>query len=191
MSAFNRTLIDKLFNVCNQTHEVWVLRRALFDDNNQQQDLGTGHHVYFLNMLSEVLHEYMLLQLAKLHDPAVGAGRINLSIAYIVEYGGWDVVTADRLRALKSQLDSLNAQIRPARNRILAHNDLATLLSDEPLGGFPPNADIEYFITLHAFVSLVYEKVTGAPCADFSSFSRTDAEGLILALLASDAGRHG
>lgn len=191
MSAFNRTLVDKLFEVCNWTHEVWVLHRALFDDNNQLQELGTGHHVYFLSKLSIVLHEYALQQLAKLHDPAVVAGRINLSIAYVVEYGGWDVATADRLRALKSQLDSLDAQIRPARNRILAHNDLATLLSDETLGGFPPDADIAYFKSLHEFVSLVYEKVTGGASADFSTFTRTDAQEVIRALLASDAARHG
>jgi hypothetical protein len=68
--------------------------------------------------------------MAKLHDPAVMSGRVNLSLAYILDYGGWDVATAGRLRALRNQLDDLDRQIRPARNRILSHNDLVTLLDD-------------------------------------------------------------
>lgn len=101
MSAISRAVADKLFDVCNWAHETWILHRTLFDDNPDLQELGQGHHVYFLNHLNHVLQEYALLQMAKLHDPAVMSGRVNLSLAYILDYGGWDVATAGRLRALK------------------------------------------------------------------------------------------
>jgi len=189
MSAINRVVADKLFEVCNWTHETWVLHRTLFDDNPGIENLGAGRHVYFLNQLNHVLQEYWLQQLAKLHDPAVMSGRINLSLSYIVEYGGWEPPVYDRLRVLKEKLDALYDQIRPARNRILAHNDLATLLGTEALGGFPKDADVEYFRVLHEFITAVFKVVTGSICADFSTFTRTDAGGVIQALLDSDAAR--
>lgn len=189
MSNFTLALLDKFFHVCNEAHEVWILRRTLIDDNPQRDDLGDGHHARLMGSLSRILHEYILLQLGKLHDPAVDRGRKNLSIAYIVEYGGWNDATTERLRALARQLDSLDEQIRPARNRILAHNDLETMEKGEPLGKFPPGADTRYFKTLHDLVCVVYENMTGGPCADFSSLSRTDAHLLNQALLAADAAR--
>jgi hypothetical protein len=189
MTAISRVVADKLFEVCTCAHETWMLHRTLFDDNRDIEQLAHGKHVYFFKHLNHVLQEYALLQIAKLHDPAVMSGRVNLSLAYIVDYGGWNAAIAGRLRALKTRLDDLDTQIRPARNRILSHNDLATLLDDRPLGAFPKDADVEYFQTLHEFVNCVFQEVTGSPCADFATFSRSDAQGLICALLASDAAR--
>ena len=59
-------------------------------------------------------------------------------------------------------LDNLATAIRPARNGILAHNDLEAILNAEPLGKFKENADKDYFEKLQQFVDLVYDKTVGA-----------------------------
>jgi hypothetical protein len=191
MTAISRVVADKLFEICNWTHEAWVLYRTLFDDNPDLPKLSRGRHAYLLHALNHVLQEYVLLQVAKLHDPAVVSGRVNLSLAYFVEYGGWDPHTSGRLRDLKARLDELDAQIRPARNRILSHNDFATLVNEQPLGAFPKDADLEYFRTLHEFVSCIFEQVTGVVCADFATFTRTDVQEMIRALLPTATRRRG
>lgn len=184
-------VLDKLWNTCNWAHEVWVLRRALIDDNRYKKKLDSGDHGEFLRMIGEVLHDYVLLQIAKLHDNAVMSGRICLTIEYIVEYGGWEPAVYRQLRSLKERLDALNRKIRSARNRIISHNDLATILANEPLGGFDIGADKRYFKMLHKFVKLVYLEVSGDPCADFSTFPRGDATLALKAFLASNASRRG
>ena len=189
MSTISREVADKLFEVCNWAHKTWVLHRTLYDDNPDLTKLGEGHHVSFLSDLNFILQEYSLQQIAKLHDPAIMKGRANLSLAHIVDSGGWDSATVQQLGKLKAALDVLDAQIRPARHSILSHNDLATVLANQSLGGFPKDADVEYFRTLHEFVSIVFTQVTGSACAEFSTQARTSARGVVRALLASDAAR--
>jgi hypothetical protein len=43
-----------------------------------------------------------MLQIAKLHDSAVVSGRISFTLDYMVEYGGWDDVTRERLVRIKA-----------------------------------------------------------------------------------------
>ncbi|MEO7863626.1 MAG: hypothetical protein ABIU05_24960 [Nitrospirales bacterium] len=187
MKTFTLQHLGLFFDVCNEAHEVWILRRTLIDDNLQIDDLRRGHYVHLLERLSRILHEYLLLQLGKLHDPAHDHKRDNLSISYIVKYGAWDKATGETLRTLARELDSLDKQIRPARHRIIAHNDEETMVKGVPLGKFPPGADTKYFQALHEFLRLAYEKMTGDPCGDFSSGSRTDARFLIRVFLESNA----
>jgi len=90
--------------------------------------------------------------LAKLHDRAKGK---NLTLEYIIENAGWDSATASTLRQLHRQLDAFYRQIKPARNKILAHTDLATIQNKQTLGAFQKNADQEYFTVLAQFISVV------------------------------------
>ena len=183
-STLSRALLDRLFLQLDWVHEVWMLRHTLFDGNRRKRTLDRGPHTDFLKTLNSILSEYVLLQIGKLHDPAVSFGRITLSLEYVVEYGGWDLATRRKLERHKKRLDQLNVSIRPARNRIIAHNDLATSLADAPLGGFKAGADRAYFKTLWTFISTAYVGATGEQCASFSTFSRTDALQVIEALVA-------
>ncbi len=61
-------------------------------------------------------------------------------------------------------------QIKPARNKILAHTDLATIQNKQTLGAFQKNADQEYFTVLAQFISVVQ----GSPFV-FGAYVRNDA----------------
>lgn len=180
-SALSPTLLAKLWEQCNWAHEVWTLRRALIDDNRRKRTLN--RHIYFISPVGTALAEYVLLQIAKLHDHAVVGGRVSLTLEYVVEYGGWDEVTRRKLARLKARLDALDGKVRPARNRRISHNDLAAVLSEQPLGDFASGADRRYFKTLHSFVSTAYLSATGGPCAQFSTLK--DDTQLVIAALAS------
>lgn len=171
-SALSRTVLDKFWDQCNWAHEVWTLRRALIDHNRRKITLQRGPYLYFVVAVGNALHDDTLQQIAKLHDPAASGRRVSLTLEYLVEYGGWDLKTLRRLKQIKSRLDSLDKQIRPARNQLLAHNDLGALLSGAPLGGFKKGADKRYFKSLFTFLVTAYKCVTGGPCAEFSSLKQ-------------------
>lgn len=183
-SSLSRVLLDRLYEQCNWTHEVWTLRRALFDGNRRKRTLERGPHTYFLDYLSTILTEYVLLQIAKLHDPAVVSGRVSLTLDYVVEYGGWDAPIRGRLVRSKRTLDKLGNIIKLPRNKLIVHNDLATVMQDTPLGAFSAGADARYFKSLQRFMRCAYIGATGSPCADFSKFTKGDAVSVISALAA-------
>ena len=119
-----------------------------------------------LGRLSNITADYALLQLAKLH----GRDKRTLGLAYIIKNGGWDRETDKTLRQLHSQLDTFYQQIKPARNKILAHSDRATIQKKQPLGAFQKDADQEYFTVLPQFISVVQ----GSPFV-FGAYVRNDA----------------
>jgi hypothetical protein len=163
MSAHNKEVIDLFCQLCDWLMQIWQMRKFLFDENPDVGALKTARHQAFFYRLQEVLQEHWLHQLVKLHDPAVQSGHINLSLEYIIEYGQWEAETEVRLVTLKSRLDMLAKPLRDARNRILSHNDLATLLAGSALGTFDPDADERYFEALRDFASVVREAALGEP----------------------------
>lgn len=183
-SSLSRALLDRFYEQCNWTHEVWTLRRALFDGNRRKRTLERGPHTYFLDYLSTILMEYFMLQIAKLHDPAVVSGRVSLTLDYLVEYGGWDAATRGRLVRIKRTLDKLGSIMKLPRNKLIVHNDLAAVMQDTPLGAFSAGADTRYFKSLQRFMRCAYVGATGTPCADFSNFTKGDALSVISALAA-------
>ena len=189
MTAFSQSHANLLWRVCNDAHEAWKLRRALIDDNVQLADVMKSSHDYFVYQLSFALHQFALLQIAKLHDPAEMSGRLNMSLAFVVERHVWKPAALDRLAKLRSELVVLYDAIKTARHRILAHNDLEVLEGGIELGAFPHEADSKYFAALFKFVQTVWLEVDGGTCADFSSFSASDAERAIAALLRDEAAR--
>ncbi len=187
LATFSPSHAKLLWRVCNDAHEAWKLRRALVDDNLKLAEIKQSAHNYFVIQLSDALHQHVLLQIAKLHDPAQMSGRLNMSLAFVVERHDWDPATRKMLSELSTQLGSLYDAIKTARHRLLAHNDLATLSANHELGAFPAGADSAYFKILFTFVQTVCVVVDGSTCADFSSFSASDAEIAIAALLHDEA----
>jgi hypothetical protein len=119
-----------------------------------------------------------LLQIAKLHDPAIMQGRITLGVEYMVKFGGWDETTDIKLQELKTKLDDLAHKIRPARHKTLSHNDLETILSEAVLGAFPDGEDDKYFENLQEFSDIIRRNVIGESLA-FSEMSKRITTGLL------------
>jgi hypothetical protein len=53
------------------------------------------------------------------------------------------------------QLNELDKKTRPARNKILSHNDLESILNGGIVGDFPDGMDDKYFKTLQEFVDVL------------------------------------
>lgn len=103
-------------------------------------------------------------QLAKLHDPAVQGGNINLTFEYIIEYGGWEQEFKDELLGLKKRLDVLYPSIKIARNKMLSHNDYKTMIGhEEAFGAFKEGEDVNYFNALKEFCERISQAVFGEP----------------------------
>ena len=148
---------------CQYAYESWSIHVHLFRDFRKFVDVedeafissGLGMCVYHLN---RVTHHDFISQVAKLHDPSKTANHENLSIERFREHEDW---TKEELKILDKIVPVLNdfyRRIKPARDKILAHNDYETSIEDRSLGGFPEGQDEDYFCKLEEFANMVWDK---------------------------------
>lgn len=164
MSALHPTIAKRFCELCNDAYEAWQTRRSLFDDNPGIAALLKSSHVGpFLRDLADTTAKFSLLLLLRLHDNATVAGKVTLTFDYVLTYGGWSKSVRKRLEAIHKKLVQFAAPLKEVRNQILAHNDLAALIANEPIGAFKKDADILYFKSLQEFVDILYDAAVGGP----------------------------
>ncbi|MEQ1887898.1 MAG: hypothetical protein ABL951_01815 [Alphaproteobacteria bacterium] len=159
----NPVIAEKFCEACNWAYETWVTHKYLFDLNSDPAaTIEKKHVIPFFNRLNIITHEYALQQIARLHDPAEQYGDLNLSIKLVVLYGEWGK-KEDDVKVIEKKLNEFWGHTKPARNKILAHNDLKTSLTNQLLGGFPDGEDDKYFAALHELVKAVSARWLGKP----------------------------
>jgi hypothetical protein len=163
MPALSASVVVEFCKLCDWAHEVWLNHLELFDNNPRLTELENSFAVYELERLYKISHEYSLLQVVKLHDKAVMNDNFTLGIDYVLKYDGWSDSVRSRLEKLAKELDGFADKLRGVRNKILSHNDLATIVAGAPLGEFAKGDDEKYFKALKEFVQTVHEEVNGGP----------------------------
>ena len=160
--VMNRDIALQFCKVCCWAYQAWVTRKYLFDQNDKKADT-LEKAIAFFNRLSPITQEYSLQQIAKLHDPAKQRKDLNVSVDFVVRFGEWGAKEAE-IKAIEARLLKLWGHLEPARNKLLAHNDLKALLANEALGKFPEGEDDLYFAALQEMANEVHARwVDGEP----------------------------
>ena len=162
-------------------YEAWLNHRELFDLNPRAAELQKSFAGDELARLSVISQEYSLLQIAKLHDPAVVSGKITLGIDYVVTYGAWSPGIRTQLESLRTKLNAFGDQLRDVRNKSLSHNDLGQIVAGATLGAFQAGDDELYFQSLQELVDIVHREAVNGPWP-FSDLVKNDVAAF-LALL--------
>ncbi len=176
MTYHSKKTLEKFFGLCDWLIQTYEFRKYLFDENPDVDALKEPRNEHFFYRIQEVFQESWMHQLAKLHDPAVQGKNINLTLEYIIEYGGWETEFQKKLQGLKSRMDKLYPSIKVARNKLLSHNDYKTMIgSEEFIGGFNEGEDTNYFNSLKEFCEIVSQKVLKKPFV-YDDLVRNDIE---------------
>ena len=173
MNPISSDVAKQFCELCNWAYECWVTHKCLFDDN-VKKETTIGKPEYFTARLSVITQEYSLLQICKLHDPAIQNSAVNITIDYIVRFGDWGQDVEYINRNVK-RLNSLFDKLKSARNKVLAHNDLEAIMGAAVLGEFPEGFDEEYFAVLQDIANKVHEKWCGGPYP-FNDLAGADVE---------------
>ncbi len=166
---------------CGHVH--WLVRvrhtyRVLFEDKQPScQTLMEKTAWSFFADLNRILQEYLLLECAKITEPAATGNHENFTVDCLVRNICWpnDEAILKKMTSLpdddkniRKELESLRAitedfrrYIKPARNKLLAHSDRKAVLSGELLGAFPEGKDKDFFGALQKICDITHEACFG------------------------------
>jgi hypothetical protein len=121
----------------------------------------------FFGELQNVLIHYILLQMCALTDPSTSTVRgqklENLTINNLADTIEWTPTTQAVIKSNVARLNEIVEPIREARNKIIAHSDKDTALTDKTHGAFPKGHDALFFDLLAEVVNAMHEELFGGP----------------------------
>jgi hypothetical protein len=179
---------------CDRVHRLIRLRhvfKVLFEDERPScQTLMKKTAWSFFLDLNTVLHEYLLLECAKITDPATTDNHANFTVDALVQNICWpndgailkkmtslpdddkDIMKA--LKSLQAITQDFGRCIKRARNKLLAHLDGKAVLSGKLLGEFPEGKDGTFFEALQKTCNITHEACFGTIYGDMSPVTAGD-----------------
>ena len=149
---------------CGHVH--WLVRvrhtyRVLFEDKQPFcQTLMEKTASSFFADLNRILQEYLLLECAKITDPARTGNHENFTVDALVQNICWpndDKNILKELESLQAITEEFRSYIGPARNKLLAHLDRTAVLSGELLGEFPEGKGKDFFGALEKICNITHK----------------------------------
>jgi len=179
-------LFYKLWNSVAHLHLNWKNYRSLFGTSPDRVELLNWVASSFFGLLDGILRHNIVLTIARLTDPPRSAGKDNASLARLVDMltPFTEPVLVDELRSELEDLQAHCEPLRQIRNRLLAHDDLATALQyhPDPLPGIS-RAYIEGILEkIRKLLGDIEEHFRGSRTSHQYVISSNDGESLIFAL---------
>ena len=134
----------------------------------------------FFGTVHSALHRHFIMSVARLSDPAY-THQWNVGLKFFSEAFQLDDATRARLTLLRDKMESFAVSIKPARNKLIGHNDADVLSSDVSVGGYNPGDDTAYVAYLKEFADIVSHQFCNEGF-DYAQSSYTDLSEVARAL---------
>jgi len=143
-SDINRIYMALFQEIC-RVHRNWGAFRHLFVSGQQVVDLINDAAGDFVYIIQTLLAHDIVFTIARLTDPKQSAGQQNLCLEQLIHS-----IDCSQHSQLRENIELIYFQSKRSfvfaktyRNKLLAHYDLATKLSDIPEPPIPTTTDIE------------------------------------------------
>jgi len=140
-------LVKKFGNQIVRFHAIHHMYKELFEDEEAHILMERTANSFFRD-LNTILQHYILLEFAKITDPATTKGQENFTIDNLIQSIDWPQDIQDKLTTLNDKTKNFRKHIIEARNKLLAHMDKEVHLTDQVLGGFPKGEEEVFLQTL-------------------------------------------
>ncbi len=148
-------------------HQVfWLVKvrdifAQLFEDEQSQVLMEKTSRSFFVD-LGRIMHCYLLLECAKITDPARTSGKENFTIDNLIESIEWPPDVREELTSWRDKIiKPFRNRILGARNEVLAHTDKETFSADRTLGEFPEGEDEVFLETLQRVCDVTHKTCFG------------------------------
>ena len=159
----NKDNAESFCNECQNSYENFLICNiALFnlpsaaemtEDKALRTPLG-----FCINRVAIMCYDSWITQVVRLDDPAKTRNNKNLSIHRVIEAEDWTSNEKNKLQKLSKELGELPKHLKPARDKIISHNDLKIRESKQRLGEFDGRLVKLYYRSLADLANMVREK---------------------------------
>ena len=141
----------------------------LFEDDEAKLLMEKTAKAFFLDF-NEIIVSCLLLEFAKITDRECSktreGERENCTVNNLINVVDWPDNTKKRLEELKKETESFHSLIEPARNRLLAHYDKESFLSNAVLGTFTSDEGIKFVKALEEICNITHQACFGSIVGD-------------------------
>jgi HEPN superfamily AbiU2-like protein len=138
---------------CIHARAVFVHFKYLFESGKNLN--FTSMAPIFFGDVCRSFKLYLFVEVCKLTDPAGTAKRNeNLSTEFLMASIQEEVIL-DQLRPLSGRLQEFRKQVKPARDKLASHMDLATTRRQEPVGAVDNQTWNRFWLDLDRFVYIL------------------------------------
>jgi len=120
----------------------------------------------FFQQLNVLMIHQLILSYCKFTDPSTKMGS-NLTIDYFTSIKEDEICNNENIKTGLSQVNAFRNYIVPARNKIIAHNDLETHIAFKELGGFPEGDDNKFINGIESILNELSRIINGDIYGDF------------------------
>lgn len=174
-----RTLVKRFCDYIFRLKQIHYIYRELFADDGTRSLMERTAYAFFRD-LNDILVDYFLLEVAKLTDPATSRVgnemRENFTVANLIETVKWPSDCLQEIKKLNEVVLSFRKYIEPARNRLLAHYDKTTVVSDNTLGVFPEGEDRKLLEVLEQMCNVLHKAAFDKILGDMVPYHSGDVQ---------------
>lgn len=149
--------VQKFTNYCVVLRAFWVHYQTLFEGSDLRREMLQATANTFFRDLNQVFIEHLILQICKLTDAPMTAGKRNLTIPFLVANSDFVAAPAElaKLKQIAARIERFRGQILPARNKFISHLDLEAALGRKALGGASTDGWLQFWHDLQDFVRIM------------------------------------
>jgi hypothetical protein len=174
------------FNHCIFIRSLYEHSRILFVlTTDKERALMERTANVFFGDLSHVLAETVILQVCKITDPAKdNRGNENFTVAHFLLNANFaaDLDQEKRLNELHAQIQEFRKKLKPARDKLISHSDLAAVMKGAELGAATEDEWGKFWSDLEKLLCILHEQAFGSPTHLNEVALLSDADNLIKAL---------
>lgn len=179
--ALVKLFCDKVFFMKILKH----IQETLFSDESIHLLEQTA--VSFFNDFNVILKNYLLLEISKICDDSSFGKYENISVPNLMKTIAWSNDILSSIELLFEPTTSFRKKIQKARNKILAHNDKITYLTDLKLGNFTDQEINTFFINIEEICNITHKNTHGiiygemvlAHSGDVNEFKKVLAKAIV------------
>ena len=137
-------------------HYVWIKNiryyfHELYENENNRNNLIESANDFWCHINTVFIHQ-LILSYCRITDSCEKFGP-NLTLDYFYNNDDIEEESRIRLETLHGFFNEFRKYIIPARNKLIAHNDLKVYSSLEKCGEFPDGMDIEYLENIEKYIN--------------------------------------
>ena len=141
----------------------WEILRRLAKHHEEDDTLKAPRFGHFFHYINGAIIDGLFLAVGRLHDPACSQGHANLSVNFLMEHPELASGTREKLETLTTTMADFAKIVKDPRNKLLAHNDLASIALSGNMGDFLPCRGDIYIECLRQFARTVSEDIRSEP----------------------------